>query len=240
MQRVKHRYLIHGESGTGKELIARAIHFASERRDKPFVAVNCAALNENLLESELFGHEKGSFTGADKQHRGRFEMAHGGTIFLDEIGDIPLATQVKLLRILQEQKFERVGGSQTLDVDVRILAATNRNLEEAIKAGSFREDLYYRLNVVTLDIPPLRKRRQDISLLLEHFLHFYAKENKRKKLTFSKEAWNLLNRYDYPGNVRELQNIVQRSVILSRRETITSDDLPLILKQQSKRNESNI
>ena len=225
--------LIRGESGTGKELIAKTIHFASERKDKPFIAVNCAALNENLLESELFGHEKGAFTGADKLRRGRFELADGGTIFLDEIGDIPLATQVKLLRVLQEQKFERVGGSQTLDVDVRILAATNRNLEEAIKAGSFREDLYYRLNVVTLDIPPLRKRRQDIAVLLEHFLNLYAKDNKRKKLSFSKEAWDLLVRYDYPGNVRELQNIVQRSVILARHELITTDDLPLVLKQQT-------
>jgi DNA-binding NtrC family response regulator len=225
--------LIRGESGTGKELIAKAIHFASDRKEKPFIAVNCAALNENLLESELFGHEKGAFTGADRQHRGRFEMANGGTIFLDEIGDIPSATQVKLLRVLQEHRFERVGGSQSIDVNVRILAATNRNLEEAIKSGGFREDLYYRLNVITLDLPPLRKRRQDIAILLEHFQRFYVKENKRKKLSFSKEAWDLLLRYDYPGNVRELQNIVQRSVILSRRETITTDDLPLGLKQQA-------
>ncbi|MBN1397869.1 MAG: sigma-54-dependent Fis family transcriptional regulator [Bacteroidetes bacterium] len=223
--------LIRGESGTGKELVARAVHYSGGRKEKPFVAVNCAALNENLLESEMFGHEKGAFTGADKQRRGRFEIADGGTIFLDEIGDIPIATQIKLLRVLQEQKFERVGGSQTLEVDVRIIAATNKNLEEAIKSGGFREDLYYRINVVTLEIPPLRKRRQDISLLLEHFLSRYAKENKRKKLTYSKEAWDLLTRYDYPGNVRELQNIVQRSVVLSRRDTITSNDLPQLLKQ---------
>lgn len=223
--------LIRGESGTGKELIAHAIHFRSLRKEEPFIIVNCAALNENLLESELFGHEKGAFTGAEKQHRGRFELAHGGTIFLDEIGDIPLATQVKLLRALQEQKFERVGGSQTLEVDVRIIAATNKNLEESIMNGGFREDLFYRLNVITLEIPPLRNRRQDIQSLLEHFLNVYAKENKKKKFSFSKEAWELLTRYDYPGNVRELQNIIQRAVILSRHEIITTNELPLILKK---------
>jgi two-component system NtrC family response regulator len=230
--------LIRGESGTGKELIARAIHFNSPRKEKPFVAVNGAALNENLMESELFGHEKGAFTGADKQRRGRFELADGGTLFLDEIGDIPLQTQVKLLRVLQEQQFERVGGSETIQVDVRVIAATSRNLEEAIKNGSFREDLFYRLNVVSLDIPPLRNRRQDIPSLLEHFLTVYAKENRRKKLSFSKEAWELLIRYEYPGNVRELQNIVQRAVILSRRDTITTNELPFVLKKQP--NESNI
>jgi len=223
--------LIHGESGTGKELIARAIHFASERKDKPFVAVNCAALNENLLESELFGHEKGAFTGADKQRRGRFEMANSGTIFLDEIGDIVPATQVRLLRVLQEHALERVGGNETIEVDVRVIAATNRNLEEAIRNGLFREDLYYRLNVVNIEIPPLRKRRQDIAPLLEFFLNIYAKENKRKKLSFSKEAWDVLLRYDYPGNVRELQNILQRAVILSRKEVVTINDLPTVLKQ---------
>jgi len=223
--------LIRGESGTGKELIAHAIHFRSLRKEEPFIIVNCAALNENLLESELFGHEKGAFTGAEKQHRGRFELAHGGTIFLDEIGDIPLATQVKLLRALQEQKFERVGGSQTLEVDVRIIAATSKNLEESIMNGGFREDLFYRLNVITIEIPPLRNRRQDIQSLLEHFLNVYAKENKKKKFSFSKEAWELLTRYDYPGNVRELQNIIQRAVILSRHEIITTNELPLILKK---------
>jgi two-component system NtrC family response regulator len=224
--------LIRGESGTGKELIAHAIHFRSPRKEKPFVIVNCAALNANLLESELFGHEKGAFTGAERQHRGRFETAHRGTLFLDEIGDIPLAAQIKLLRVLQEQKFERVGGSQTLEVDVRIITATNRNLEESIINGSFREDLFYRLNVITLEIPPLRNRRQDIPTLLEHFLNLYTKENRRKKLSFSKEAWDLLIRYEYPGNVRELQNIIQRAVILSRRDTITTNELPLVLKKQ--------
>jgi DNA-binding NtrC family response regulator len=226
--------LIRGESGTGKELIAKAIHFASDRKDKPFIAVNCAALNENLLESELFGHEKGAFTGADKQRRGRFEMANGGTIFLDEIGDISPATQAKLLRVLQEHQIERVGGSETLSVDVRILAATNKNLEEAIKQGTFREDLFYRLNVVPVEIPPLRKRREDVAPLLEYSLQRYAKENKRKKLSFSKEAWDALLRYDFPGNVRELENIVQRSVIMSRGDHITTEDLPQVFRSSVK------
>lgn len=218
--------LIRGESGTGKELIARAIHFNSPRNSKPFIAVNCAALNENLLESELFGHEKGAFTGAEKQRRGRFELADQGTIFLDEIGDVSPATQVRLLRVLQEQQFERVGGSETLSVDVRVITATNKNLEAAITEGKFREDLFYRLNVVSIEIPPLRERRDDIKVLLDHFLAFYSNENKRKPLSFSKEAWEHLIRYDYPGNVRELDNIVQRSVIFSRGETITSQNLP--------------
>lgn len=222
--------LLRGESGTGKELIARAIHYASDRKEKPFVTVNCAALNENLLESELFGHEKGAFTGAEKMRRGRFELAHGGTLFLDEIGDVPLSTQVKLLRVLQEKQFERVGGNETLTVDVRILAATNRDLEAAIKEGSFREDLYYRLNVVTIEIPPLRQRREDIPPLLEHTLARFSQEYKKHNIEFSKEAWELLLRYDYPGNVRELENIVQRAVVMCRGNTITTDDLPQVLK----------
>jgi DNA-binding NtrC family response regulator len=222
--------LIRGESGTGKELIARAIHFASPRKEKAFIAVNCAALNENLLESELFGHERGAFTGADRLKQGRFELADGGTLFLDEVGDLPLATQVKLLRVLQEQEFERVGGTETHRVDVRILAATNKNLEEMIRVGSFREDLFYRLNVVTIDIPPLRSRREDIAPLLEHFLALYSREQKRSQLAFSREAWSLLLRYDYPGNVRELDNIVHRAVILSRGEIIASGELPLVVR----------
>lgn len=222
--------LIRGESGTGKELIARAIHFNSGRSHQPFIAVNCAALNDNLLESELFGHEKGSFTGAEKQRSGRFERADGGTIFLDEIGDISPATQVRLLRVLQEQQFERVGGSETIMVDVRIIAATNKNLESAISSGTFREDLYYRLNVVTVEIPPLRRRREDVSVLLEHFLARFAKEHKRKKLSYSKEAWEFLMRYDYPGNVRELENIVQRSVIFSRGDVISTRDIPIVVR----------
>jgi DNA-binding NtrC family response regulator len=226
--------LIRGESGTGKELIAKAIHFASKRKDKPFIAVNCAALNDNLLESELFGHEKGAFTGADKQRRGRFEMANGGSIFLDEIGDISPATQAKLLRVLQEHQIERVGGSETLTVDVRVLTATNKNLEEAISKGLFREDLFYRLNVVSIEIPPLRKRREDVAPILEYYLHRFTKENKRKKISFSKEAWDALLRYDFPGNVRELENIVQRSVIMSRGEHITTEDLPQVFRSQAK------
>jgi len=218
--------LIRGESGTGKELIARAVHHRSPRSVHPFIAVNTAALNDQLLESELFGHERGAFTGADRQRQGRFELADGGTIFLDEIGDISPATQVKLLRVLQEHELVRVGGSETITVDVRVVAATNRDLEAAIRSGTFREDLYYRLNVVSVEIPPLRKRREDVPALLDHFLATYAKENKRKGLAFSREAWEQLLRYDYPGNVRELQNIVQRSVILSREEQITVNDLP--------------
>jgi len=226
--------LIRGESGTGKELIAKAIHFASERREMPFIAVNCAALNENLLESELFGHEKGAYTGADRQRRGRFELANGGTLFLDEIGDVSPATQVKLLRVLQEQQFERVGGTESIQVDVRVLAATNKDLEAAIQQGLFREDLFYRLNVVAIDIPPLRKRREDIGSLVEHFVRQYAMQTKRKKLSYSKEAWDLLLRYDYPGNVRELENIVQRSIIMSRGELITTEDLPQVVRSSAR------
>jgi DNA-binding NtrC family response regulator len=222
--------LLRGESGTGKELLARAIHFSSPRRDKPFIAVNCAALNENLLESELFGHERGAFTGADRQRKGRFELADTGTLFLDEIGDLPTQTQVKLLRFLQEETFERVGGSDVLHVDVRVVAATNRDLEELIRSGGFREDLYYRLNVVTIDIPPLRARRDDIAPSIEHFVARYAKEQKKKAMSFTSEAWNTLLRYDYPGNVRELENIVLRAVILARGETITLADLPQVVK----------
>lgn len=222
--------LIRGESGTGKELIARAIHFASQRYNKPFIAVNCSALNENLLESELFGHEKGAYTSADKQRRGRFELADGGTIFLDEIGDIPLSTQVKLLRVLQEQNFERVGGSQTISVDVRVIAATNRNLEDFMKEGKFREDLFYRLNVVTIDIPPLHQRKEDILPLVEYFTEKYSKEVNKEKVEFSKEALDTLLKYHYPGNVRELENIIHRAVVLVRDNLITTNELPINLR----------
>ncbi|MDI6802992.1 MAG: sigma-54 dependent transcriptional regulator [Bacteroidota bacterium] len=222
--------LIRGESGTGKELIARAIHFASQRYAKPFVAVNCSALNENLLESELFGHEKGAYTSADKQRRGRFELADGGTIFLDEIGDIPLSTQVKLLRVLQEQNFERVGGSQTISVDVRVIAATNRNLEELMKEGKFREDLFYRLNVVTIEIPPLHQRKEDILPLVEYFTGKYSKEVNKKQVEFSKEAIDILIKYHYSGNVRELENIIHRAVVLVRENLITTNELPINLR----------
>jgi DNA-binding NtrC family response regulator len=222
--------LITGESGTGKELVAKAIHYASPRKDKSFLAVNCAALAENLLESELFGHEKGAFTGADRQRKGRFEMANHGTLFIDEVGEIPLTTQVKLLRILQEQRFERVGGSEPIQVDVRIVAATNRNLEELIEEGRFREDLYYRLNVVQINIPPLRKRKSDIPLLVDYFLKKYSAENNKKMTGISREAMDLLMKYDYPGNVRELENIIEQSVVLGRGDVISIRDLPMTVK----------
>ncbi|HSR11470.1 MAG TPA: sigma-54 dependent transcriptional regulator [Thermodesulfobacteriota bacterium] len=223
--------LILGESGTGKELIARAIHYSSLRSDKPFIKVNCAALPENLLESELFGHEKGAFTGAVARRVGRFEQADGGTLFLDEIGDLSLPLQVKLLRVLQEKEFERVGGSHTLKVDVRLIVATNRNLEEGIRKGTFREDLYYRFNVVTIALPPLRERKEDIPPLMEHFLKKYSRENKKEISSFSKEATDRLLNYHYPGNVRELENIVERAVVLSRGAVITARDLPLNLQE---------
>ncbi len=223
--------LILGESGTGKELIARAIHYASPRADQPLVKVNCAALPENLLESELFGHEKGAFTGAVGRRIGRFEQADQGTIFLDEIADLSPPLQSKLLRVLQEKEFERVGSSQTLKADVRVIAATNRNLEEEVRKGTFREDLYYRLNVVTIALPPLRERKEDIPPLIEHFLRKYSRENQKAVVSLSKEAKDLLMNYHYPGNVRELENIMERAVVLSRGDTITTQDLPLNLRE---------
>ncbi|MFA5405385.1 MAG: sigma-54 dependent transcriptional regulator [Ignavibacteria bacterium] len=225
--------LLRGESGTGKEVLAKAIHYSSSRKDRPFVAVNCAALNENLLESELFGHEKGAFTGADKQRRGRFELADEGTLFLDEIGDLPLATQVKLLRVLQEEQFERVGGSQSINVDVRVITATNKNIDELIKEEKFREDLYYRINVVTISIPSLRERKDDIVHLINHFIAKYLHETKKDKSEFSKEAMDVLMKYNYPGNIRELENIVHHSIVLSRGEIISSSDLPEQVKGTS-------
>ena len=217
--------LIRGESGTGKELVARALHGASPRRDRPFVAVNCAALNGNLIESELFGHEKGSFTGADRQRPGRFEQADGGTLFIDEVAEVPPDAQVKLLRVLQERTIERVGGGTTIEVDVRLISATHQPLEEMLPPGRFREDLFYRLNVVAINLPPLRERRRDIPVLAAHFLQRYSEENAKDIRAFSKEAMDLLVRYDYPGNVRELQNMVERSVVMARGETITRGDL---------------
>jgi two-component system NtrC family response regulator len=222
--------LISGESGTGKEVLAKSIHYVSPRKEKPFIAVNIPALPETLLESELFGHEKGAFTGADKAKKGRFELADGGTIFLDEIGDIPINLQVKLLRVLQEHQIERVGSAENINIDVRIIAATHQNLEEKIKDGSFREDLYYRLNIVSLLIPPLRERKEDILPLIEYFTEKYSKENERIKLTLSKEAVDSLIKYKYPGNVRELENIIERAVVLCRSETITLNDLPNVVK----------
>jgi DNA-binding NtrC family response regulator len=222
--------LIRGESGTGKELIAQALHFHSARRDRPFVAVHCAALPETLLESELFGHEKGAFTGAIRARDGKFQAAHGGTLFLDEIGEIAPSVQVKLLRFLQERSFERVGSNRPLQVDVRLVAATHRNLEQAIKDGSFREDLYYRLNVVTIRLPPLRERRRDLGALIDHFLKRYAQENQRDIQGYTREFYDILLRYDFPGNVRELENIVENAVVLSRGSHLGVADLPPALQ----------
>ncbi len=219
--------LIHGESGTGKELIAAAIHQNSPRKDKPFVRLNCAALAESLLESELFGHEKGSFTGAVTRREGRFKQAHGGTLFLDEVSEIPLALQVKLLRFLQEKQFERVGGNETLSVDVRIVAATNRDLKERMKDGTFREDLFYRLNVVQVDVPPLRVRKSDIPLLAQHFLLRFAEENARDIRGFTDESVRLLVAYAWPGNVRELENAIERAVVMCDTTQIKPEHLPM-------------
>jgi DNA-binding NtrC family response regulator len=219
--------LIHGESGTGKELIAAAIHQNSPRKDKPFVRLNCAALAESLLESELFGHEKGSFTGAISRREGRFKQADGGTLFLDEVSEIPLSVQVKLLRFLQERQFERVGGNETLTVDVRIVAATNRDLRERMKAGAFREDLFYRLNVVQIDVPPLRVRKSDIPLLAQHFLQRFAKENGVDVRGFTDEALRALLAYPWPGNVRELENAVERAVVMCQGTEIGTEHLPM-------------
>jgi DNA-binding NtrC family response regulator len=221
--------LIRGESGTGKEVLARAIHLASPRRGRSLIAVNLAALPETLIESELFGHERGAFTGADRERRGRFELADGGTLFLDEIGDLPLPAQVRLLRVLQEQSFERLGGSRTLSVDVRVIAATNRDLDAMIAAGSFREDLFYRLNVVAIAIPPLRERREDIPHLVDEFLSRFGREHGRPVRGVAREAMDRLMKYRYPGNVRELENIIQRAVVLGRDDLITTSDLPLNL-----------
>lgn len=218
--------LITGESGTGKELIANTIHYNSDRSGGPFVKMNCGALPESLLESELFGHEKGAFTGAISRKPGRFELAHGGTIFLDEIGEITPNLQVKLLRVLQEREFERVGGTETIKTDIRVIAATNRNLEEMILKGSFREDLYYRLNVVSVDVPPLRERKEDISLLADYFLHKFGQENSKAMSGFDAEAIAIMEEYHWPGNVRELANVVERAVIMSTGAIIFPEDLP--------------
>ncbi|MFH1080494.1 MAG: sigma-54 dependent transcriptional regulator [Pseudomonadota bacterium] len=218
--------LLQGESGTGKELLARLIHNLSPRSAKPIIAVNCSALHENLLESELFGHEKGSFTGASARRIGRFEEADGGTLFLDEIGELSAAVQVKLLRFLQEREFQRVGGNQTIRSDVRIVSAANRDLEGRVKDGHFREDLFYRLNVVTMAIPPLRERKEDIPALIDHFLKRYAEENGKDMEGVSSEAYDLLLKYDYPGNVRELENIIERAVVICRDAVVSIEDLP--------------
>lgn len=218
--------LIQGESGTGKELLARLIHNLSPRSEKPMIAVNCGAIPETLLEAELFGHEKGAFTGATGRRIGRFEEADGSTLFLDEVGELPPPVQVKLLRFLQEREFQRLGGNQTIRADVRVISATNRDLEARIREGAFREDLFYRLNVVVMSIPPLRERKADIPLLTEHFLKRYARENGKEIDGLSREAKDLLLKYDYPGNVRELENIIERAVVISRGPVISVEDLP--------------
>jgi two-component system response regulator HydG len=221
--------LISGESGTGKELIAGAIHFNSLRKDGPFVKINCAAITETLLESELFGHEKGAFTGADRRKEGRFSQAHGGTLFLDEVSEMSLTMQVKLLRALQEREFNRVGGETTIQVDVRVIAATNKNLLEQINTGAFREDLYYRLNVVELAVPSLTERKEDIPLLAQHFLEMFATKNQKEIKGFTPRAMHHLIRYDWPGNVRELMNAVERGVVLARTPYLDEADF-LFLK----------
>jgi two-component system NtrC family response regulator len=223
--------LIRGESGAGKELIANAIHYASTRSEKPFVKMSCSAIPETLLESELFGHEKGAFTGAIQKRIGRFEEADSGTLFLDEIGELSPSTQVKLLRILQEKEFQRLGSNLNLRTDVRIITATHRNLEEAMRKGLFREDLYYRLNVISIHLPPLRERKEDIPLLIDHFLKKYSELNQKKIQDLSKEARILLLRHSYPGNVRELENLIERAVVLCRGEVITTQDLPFHLQE---------
>ncbi len=228
----KSTVLITGESGTGKELIAKALHFASPRKDESFVSINCMAFNPGVLESELFGHEKGSFTGAVAQKRGRFELAHGGTLFLDEIGELSHDLQVKLLRVLQERSFERVGGAKPIEVDIRIVAATNKDLQKAVAEGAFREDLYYRLNVVQIELPPLRERREDIPLLAAHFLDTYAKHNEKHFKGFTPDALEYLTAYEWPGNVRQLENVMERCVVLADKDVVGVEDLPPEIKDE--------
>ncbi len=231
--------LITGPSGTGKELVAKAIHQGSARADKPLVIVNCAALAENLLESELFGHERGAFTGADKKREGRFMQAHEGTLFLDEIGEMPLLLQAKLLRALQEGEVQRVGSDTPITVDVRIIAATNRDLLEEVKERNFREDLYFRLNVITIDVPSLRARKEDIPLLAAHFLERFTQRNRKSLKGFSPQALDAMMRYTWPGNVRELENAVERAVIMCLGETITEKELPLTLAPSGQEDEAH-
>jgi DNA-binding NtrC family response regulator len=227
--------LITGESGTGKELVAKALHYNSSRRERPFIALNCAALPETLIESELFGHEKGSFTDATARRVGQFELANTGTLFLDEIGDLSPITQAKLLRVIQEREFTRIGGVQSIKVDVRIVAATNKNLDDLVRKGQFREDLYYRINVIALVLPPLRERGEDIPLLAKHFLEKRLDEERRPRIEFGKEALELLTRYSWPGNVRELENFVEQAFIWSQHAAqITPEHLPTLIKNDSR------
>ena len=226
--------LIQGESGTGKELVARAVHNQSLRKDAPFIVINCSAYPTTLLESEIFGHERGAFTGALRQKNGRFEQADGGTVFLDEIGEIQLSAQIKLLRVIQTQKFERLGGEKTLGVNVRIIAATNKDLLEEVKRGNFREDLFYRLNVIPIQMPPLRNRRNDIPMLARHFLRHFAVEQGKEVQDFSSEAMRMLLDYSWPGNVRELENSIEHALVLAKGEHIEATDLPLALQTAQK------
>jgi len=227
--------LIYGDTGTGKELIANAIHYNSDRKDKPFITLHCASLSEGVLESELFGHEKGAFTGAVSQRRGRFELANGGSLFLDEVGEMNSHVQIKLLRVLETGKFERVGGEKTFESDVRIIAATNRDLEKEIKEGRFREDLYYRLNVINLRLPSLMERKEDIDLLIDNFLVKYSKKNKKDIKGITPQSAKLLNNYDWPGNVRELENAIERAVVMARNEYIEPGDLPSNINVNTKK-----
>lgn len=222
--------LIQGETGTGKELIAKAIHAKSPRRFGPFVAINCGAFPEGLLETELFGHEAGAFTGAVKARKGRIEIAHGGTLFLDEIGEIPLKMQVDLLRVLEEKRFQRVGGREYIPVDFRFISATHKNLEEEIRQGRFRKDFYFRLNVIEIHVPPLRERKEDIPLLAQHFLQKFRRETNKLVTTISKDALNLLTSYDWPGNVRELENAIERAVVLAKSRILTKEDFSFLLR----------
>jgi transcriptional regulator with GAF, ATPase, and Fis domain len=226
-----------GESGTGKELISRAIHYKSNRKDYPFVTINCAAIPETLIESELFGHEKGAFTNAIEKKLGRFETAHQGTLFLDEIGELSLSTQAKILRFLEEKEFNRVGGSKTIKVDVRLITATNKDLNQLLKKEVFREDLYYRINVVPIVIPPLRERREDVPLLLDHFIKYFNFENNKNVKGFSGEAFEMMMNYEWPGNVRELENLIERVIALTHNEYIQANELPFTLMNISKINE---
>jgi two-component system, NtrC family, response regulator len=223
--------LITGPSGTGKELIANAIHYNSPRKDRPFVSINCGALTETLLESELFGHEKGSFTGAIAMKKGRFELSDGGTLFLDEVGEMPPPLQVKLLRVLQEMEFERVGGTKTIKVDVRILSASNRDIKDDVAKGLFREDLFYRLNVIHIEVPALKDRGEDIRMLVDHFINKY-RDNENKRIELSPEAWKILFNYSWPGNIRELENVIERAVVLNSTGVIGPEDLPVYLSDR--------
>jgi two-component system, NtrC family, response regulator len=226
VSRSKASVLITGPSGTGKELIAKATHYNSPRRDRPFVSINCGALTETLLESELFGHEKGAFTGATAAKKGRFEMADGGTLFLDEVGEMPPSLQVKLLRVLQEMEFERVGGTRSIQVDVRVISASNRNIKEDVANEQFREDLFYRLNVIHIEVPPLTERTEDIKLLVNHFIDKYSEDETAERIQLSPEAWKAIYGHTWPGNIRELENTIERAVVLNTNGVITLEDLP--------------